>query len=554
MRVAIYARKSTEQGGADEARSVTRQVDHARAFAEAKGWTVLDEHIYVDDGVSGAEFAARPGFVRLMNALKPRAPFDALVMSEESRLGREAIETAYALKQLIQSGVHVWFYLEGRERTLESPTDKLLMSVTAFADELEREKARQRTYDAMLRKAKAGHVTGGRVFGFDNVEVCLADGSRSHVERRINEAEAAVVRAIFDRYAAGLGFRLIAKGLNEAGHPAPRAQQGRPAGWNASSVREALHRDLYRGVIVWGKTRKRNQWGQVRQTPSPDNRHEVEAPHLRIITDAQWCAVQARLATVRGRALRTRSGRLDGRPPGSSAKYLLSGLMRCGQCGAGMEARTRSHGGHRALFYGCSAYHQKGRTVCTNNLTLPAAAFEDTVLDAIEGAVLSPRVIEDAVGRAVAALQLAPQQPGGESRATTLQRLERELQSLAAAVASGGTLTPLLDAIREREAERARLQQLVHAEAYFDRLRDEAPDAIRVQLLTRLEDWRGLLRGQVTQAQQILRRLLTGPLMCSPQPSRCYRLTGMATLGRLVEGQLPVMVASPTGFEPVFQP
>ena len=105
-------------------------------------------------------------------------------MSEESRLGREAIETAYALKQLVQAGVRVFFYLEDRERTLDSPTDKIMLSLTAFADELEREKARQRTYDAMLRKARAGHVTGGRVFGYDNVEVAAAQtAQRSHVER-----------------------------------------------------------------------------------------------------------------------------------------------------------------------------------------------------------------------------------------------------------------------------------------------------------------------------------------------------------------------------------
>jgi DNA invertase Pin-like site-specific DNA recombinase len=122
-----------------------------------------------------------------MNALKPRAPFQVLVMSEESRLGREAIETAYALKQLIQAGVRVFFYLEDRERTLDSPTDKIMMSLTAFADELEREKARQRTYDAMMRKARAGHVTGGRVFGYRNVEVTGADGKRSHVERQVGE-------------------------------------------------------------------------------------------------------------------------------------------------------------------------------------------------------------------------------------------------------------------------------------------------------------------------------------------------------------------------------
>ena len=86
MIAAIYARKSTDQHDvADEDRSITRQVDHARAYAVGKGWTVVDEHLYVDDGVSGAEFTNRPGFLRLMNALKPAPPFQVLIMSEESR-------------------------------------------------------------------------------------------------------------------------------------------------------------------------------------------------------------------------------------------------------------------------------------------------------------------------------------------------------------------------------------------------------------------------------------------------------------------------------------
>ena len=192
MIAAIYARKSTEQTGvADHEKSVTRQIDHATDYATSKGWTVAQDHIYVDDGISGAEFANRPGFLRLMNALTPTPPFQVLIMSEESRLGREAIETAYALKQLVTAGVRVFFYLEDRERTLDSPTDKIMLSLTAYADELEREKARQRTYDAMVRKAKAGHVTGGRVFGYDNVEILGPPDDhgrqrRSHVVRRIN--------------------------------------------------------------------------------------------------------------------------------------------------------------------------------------------------------------------------------------------------------------------------------------------------------------------------------------------------------------------------------
>ncbi len=83
---------------------------------------MAEASIYVDDGISGAEFANRPGFLRLMNALKPRSPFQGFIMSEQSRLGREAIETAYALKQIILAGVRVFFYLEDRERTLDSPT------------------------------------------------------------------------------------------------------------------------------------------------------------------------------------------------------------------------------------------------------------------------------------------------------------------------------------------------------------------------------------------------------------------------------------------------
>src|SRR5262245_17473180 len=148
MIAAIYARKSTEQTGvADEQKSVARQVEHGHAYARSKGWVVGDEYIYLDDGVSGAEFENRPGFVRLMNALKPRAPFQVLIMSEVSRLGREQIETAYALKQLSVAEVRCFSYLEDRELLMESATDKFLLGAITFAADLEREKARQRTYD-----------------------------------------------------------------------------------------------------------------------------------------------------------------------------------------------------------------------------------------------------------------------------------------------------------------------------------------------------------------------------------------------------------------------
>src|SRR5687767_5888385 len=154
MIAAIYARKSTEQLVADEQKSVARQVDHARQYAARKGWTVDEACIFVDDGISGAEFARRPGFVRLMNALKPRPPFQVLIMSEESRLGREAIETAYALKQIVVAGVRVFFYLEDRERTLKSAIEKGMLTLQGVSDELEREKASLRSKDKGSQQAR----------------------------------------------------------------------------------------------------------------------------------------------------------------------------------------------------------------------------------------------------------------------------------------------------------------------------------------------------------------------------------------------------------------
>src|SRR5438132_5656795 len=150
MIVAIYSRKSTEQPGImDEGKSITRQIAHARDYATKKGWIVADAHIYADDGISGAEFVKRPALLRLMNALKPRPPFQVLIMSEESRLGRESIETAYALKQLVTAGVRVFFYLEDRERTLNSPIEKAMLSLQTMGDEREGGKARMRVTDAL---------------------------------------------------------------------------------------------------------------------------------------------------------------------------------------------------------------------------------------------------------------------------------------------------------------------------------------------------------------------------------------------------------------------
>jgi site-specific DNA recombinase len=515
--------------------------------------------------VSGAEFANRPGFVRLMNALKPRPPFQALIMSEESRLGREQIEVAYALKQLAQAGVRVWLYPEDRERTLDSPTDKMLMSVTAFADELEREKARQRTYDALLRKARAARVTGGVVFGYNNREVLSeileADGRRRrlHVERGVNDAEAAVVRRIFQLAAAGVGTRRIAIMLNDEGAQAPVPRRaGRPRSWAPSTVHEILHRPLYRGLVVWGQRRKRDQWGRKKYLLRPERDWvQVDVPALRIVPEELWRAAHARLEVSRQVYLRRTGGQRHGRPAsGVDSPYLLSGLATCSCCGGGMIVRSRDFHNHRRYAYTCGYFHARGRSVCQNSLEAPMSDANHTVLETIRQDLLRRDVLEATMRKAVALLSPSP--ADADRRREALRRrlaeMTQELERLAVAIARGGEIPELLSAIAERQQQRQVIQDELARLDTFQRVNWADVKRAQQDVRVRLAGWRGLLHRQPDEARGILRELLVGRLAFTPRvdaTGRWYEITGQGSLGRLLTGVVsPSAVVTPAGFEP----
>src|SRR5262245_61980539 len=108
MRCGIYARKSSDDSDRSaEARSTARQIEHAIAYAKAKGWTVDPRYIFTDENNSGAEWKHRPGFNALLATLAPRAPFDVLIVSELSRIGRDTVRTPAAVLQLEDASVEI---------------------------------------------------------------------------------------------------------------------------------------------------------------------------------------------------------------------------------------------------------------------------------------------------------------------------------------------------------------------------------------------------------------------------------------------------------------
>lgn len=236
---------------------------------------------------------------------------------------------------ILIAGVKVFEYQNGgQEVRLDSPIDKLIMSVSNFAAELERTKAGQRTRDALRLKAQKGHVAGGDVFGYHNVPVVSEDGRRSHVVREIRDDEAGIVRRIFTMSAAGIGLVRIAKTLNAEGVRSPRAGDGRHHSWAPSSVRAILFNPLYKGEVVWGRTKKRDAWGRRKKSYRPSGEWVMtEVERLRIVSDDLWRQVHERLASMEN-PFKPLKGAVRGRT--SEPHYLLTGMAKCGACGSSM--------------------------------------------------------------------------------------------------------------------------------------------------------------------------------------------------------------------------
>jgi site-specific DNA recombinase len=548
MRAAIYARRSTEE---HQAASLETQVGEARRWCEARGWSVADAHVFVDSGVSRAEFKHRPGLVALLLAAE-RRDFDAVVVRDASRLGGDMERTALLIRDLVESGTEVWNYYEGTRAEADSITARLLLIVRAFAEELEREKIAGRTRERLERGARAGHVVGGSVYGYDNVPVM--DGARRvRVEYAINEREAAVVREVFRRYADGEGLRPIAADLNARRVPSPHAGRRGTGSWGPTSLHDLLRRERYRGSLVWGWRGTAYRKGtrvEIRRPAAQWTR--AERPDLAIVDAELWTAVHDRIAAeARGGTWR------HGREP----KSLLAGIARCAACGGPMHMRPARFGSTRIPVYQCAWAHERGPAVCTNKVQRPAAELDDALLGWIRARVLDEAALADILDEArtayEAAAATAPSAPADAARVALerdLARVQAELTRFTAAIAStDGPVEVLARAVAEREARAKELRrELAAATAAAPTTAARAAWATLANAArARLRELGAMFAASVTEGRAALKALLAGPVTCAlvkAARGHRYLLTGTVVVPGL-ELLTPGVFASPTAPE-----
>src|SRR5258707_7025937 len=250
-----YARKSTDEGDkAADAKSVARQVQRAKEYVAKKGWRFDDDLVFSDDGMSGAEFRTRAGLNRLLETVKGKHKLNVLIVSEQSRLGRDTIRTLALIQALTDADVRIFSYLEDKEISVDDEMAEIEQFMKSWAGASERRKASQRVRDKMRQLAEQGRSTGGRLYGYET----------KGGQRIVKPSEAGGGRRIFKRRAEGAGYFKIARELERDEVASPRGARS----WSPTQVGSILSNATYSGVSVWGGTRQvRRRGPRVRGKP-----------------------------------------------------------------------------------------------------------------------------------------------------------------------------------------------------------------------------------------------------------------------------------------------
>jgi DNA invertase Pin-like site-specific DNA recombinase len=319
MRAVIYARYSSDQ---QREASIEDQLEVCRRVIQREGWQLVDT--YADRALSGAS-RQRPAYQQML-ADAERGRFDVIVCEALDRLGRKLADIADLYDRLAFRGVKL-FAANAGEIT------QIHVGLLGTMSQLYLSDLRDKTKRGQLGRVLQGKIAGGLAYGYDVVE-----GKDGRGGRRVNEAQASVVRRIFRAYAAGQSPRALARALNAEGVPGPGGRA-----WGDTTIRGQVDRGtgilnnpIYIGRLEWNRTSyiKDPRTGRrVARVNPADRREVIEVPELRIVDDALWRQVRDRQKGLGFEIGKDADGNALNRA--HRREYLLSGLLVCGACGGG---------------------------------------------------------------------------------------------------------------------------------------------------------------------------------------------------------------------------
>ena len=354
LRCAIYTRKSSEEGLDMEFNSLDAQREACEAYIasqKSEGWVATRER-YDDGGFSGGNLE-RPGLKQLLTDIDDGL-IDVVVVYKIDRLSRSLMDFSKLVEVFDRNGVTFVSVTQSFNTT--TSMGRLTLNILLSFAQFEREVIGERIRDKVAASRKRGIWMGGYVpLGYDVQDRKLL----------VNDAEAASIRRIFERFVELGSATVLARELRRDGF---RNKQGTLI--DKGYLYRLLNNRVYRGEAV----------------------HKGKAypgEHDAIIDEALWYQVHAILKeSPRKRANNSRS-----RTPA-----LLKGLI-FSDTGAAMTPTSTKKGAKLYRYYVSMDVIRNRETGEENApMRLAAGMVEDAVVTEVRRILQTPEVVAQVIG------------------------------------------------------------------------------------------------------------------------------------------------------------
>ena len=379
IKVYLYTRVSTTMQ--IDGYSLDAQKTKMKAFCDYNEYEIAGE--YEDAGKSGKSIEGRVSFNQMMEDIKSgKDGVSYVLVFKLSRFGRNAADVLATLQVMQDFGVNLICVEDGIDSSKDA--GKLMISVLSAVAEIERENIRVQTMEGRMQKDREGKWNGG----FAPYGYSLIDG-----KLEVNEEEAVAIRMIFDQYVnTDLGANGIAKYLENHGIHKIARQNGKNPLFDAALIRRIIQNPVYSGKISYGRRRTekvhgtRNEYRQVKK----DDYLLVDGLHEALVSEEVWEQAQVKVAAQAKKYEKVNRDKRE-------KIHLLSGILKCPVCGAGMygnkSIKKRKDGSNYKDFYyyGCKHRNMTRGHKCDYKKQVHEEMLDASVAEVISKLVSNPK-------------------------------------------------------------------------------------------------------------------------------------------------------------------
>lgn len=363
MRVAAYCRVSTAKEE-QESSYKTQVAFFKEMIAYHPNWEMTE--VYADYGITGTSIEKRKDFSRMMEDCKA-GKIDLILVKSLSRFARNTLDSLNCIRMLKERNIGVWFD-EERINTLDQSGEMLITVLSALSQEESRNISENVKWGLRNKYANGGCHTS-RLLGYKT-------GKSGHLEIVPEEAE--IVKYIFRRYIEGQSINGISKELENKGYTTIRGSKK----WRFTTVRNILENEKYIGDVLSQKTYTVDYLSGKRvANDGVLPKYYVENDHKPIISREDFYMVKEE----KQRRTELRKGIEDELVYNGkySAKYALTSVLFCGECGNPYRRQVWK----TKAVWRCSSRLKAGTKYCKNSPTIDEKDLHQCILKAINSVV-----------------------------------------------------------------------------------------------------------------------------------------------------------------------